>query len=193
MSADSLFLVSQLAIGLVFLTASVNKLRDISGFFAGINEYGIVPAYLVRAVGVAVVVAEALVALSHLSGWLLVVAVPASVVLLSAFLIAIVVTIRRGLTVPCLCFGVGADHETASLRSAIRLISILAIEAALLYRLLGSSDWPSPLARSGGELLAALLAAALALTISSWVFSSPEVIAALRPCPRDRDTFKVFR
>src|SRR5690349_18057670 len=127
MSADSLFLVCQLAVGLVFLTASANKLRDMSGFLSGINEYQIVPAHLVGAVGVGVVAVEASVALGHLSGWLLSVAVPASMALLLVFLVVIIVTIKRGLLVPCLCFGGGADHETVSLRSAIRLASILAL------------------------------------------------------------------
>src|SRR5437867_2545141 len=117
-------LVFQLALGLVFLFSTTGKLRDATGFSRGIAEYKIVPSVLVHPVALLVILAEACLALTHLTGLLLGLAAPFGFFMLIGFAAAVGVNLRRGRTLSCHCFGT-ADGETISRRTLARLLMLL--------------------------------------------------------------------
>lgn len=187
---SEIVLVTQLAIGLVFLRSSLGKLQHPGQFLRGLTEYDILPEWLVHPAGILLIGAEVMIALSHLSGWFLPLIVPASIALLSAFVAAMIVTIRRGVTVSCLCFSAGDGQEIVSIRTVVRLTLLLGVEMLLWHSLRSEPYWPPPYALNPRELLLALLCAGLVLNVTSWILAAPEIVVAQRLCRtyRERST-----
>lgn len=128
---DETRLVVQLAIGMVFLFSTPGKLMDLKGFARGLGEYRIVPESLVAFVAMTVIVAEIFLAVSHLTGWLLRIAVPVGLVILLIFSMAVAVNLKRGQELRCYCFG-ASDREMISGRTLARLLLLLAGEVILI-------------------------------------------------------------
>lgn len=175
MFAD-VIVVLQLAIGLVFLWSTVGKLRDRRAFLRGLADYEILPDRFLNHVGHSVILLEAAVALSHLTGWNLDTMSLAAIVLLSSFMYAVAVALMRKKVVSCLCFS--SAGEVASKRTVVRLGILLAAEMLLWSHLrYGSATLNET---SGRDLVVALVCAAVALVLISWILVLPAILALLR-------------
>src|SRR6266508_2723795 len=174
----------QLVLGTVFLVAAVGKLRAPSRSVAAVRGYQLAPSMLSGPLTGALVVVEALVGFSLLSGWSLEAGVPAAGGLLLILASAVGINLRRGRAVPCGCFG--SVTERISLRTLARL-GLLMLSAIGLagIRLVWS---PSPLnvtsiltgGTSGLErLVAAASLAAFLAVVAMWILLVPEIRALL--------------
>jgi hypothetical protein len=109
-------LVLQFAIGCIFVASIAGKLRSPRAFVSGVRDYDILPQHFVLPFAVVVLGTEAMLAVSHLTGWLLVVTVPIGCALLASFAVAVAVNLARRRTILCLCFGTN-HFELVSWRS----------------------------------------------------------------------------
>jgi hypothetical protein len=179
---DEKRLVVQLAIGMVFLFSTLGKLSDPVGFARGVGEYRIVPKSLEFFAAMLVIVTETFLSISHLTGWLLRIAVPVGLVMLLTFSTAVIINLRRGQAVPCYCFG-ASDQELISGRTLARLLMLLAGEIVLiadanLFRAnkIIHFDGIDSFAHFG----LALFWAAFLLVIGGWLLNSGDAVEILR-------------
>jgi uncharacterized membrane protein YphA (DoxX/SURF4 family) len=164
LSAEAL-LSLQFIIGMVFLTSGLGKLWDVPKFARGLREYKLIPGEASTVAACVVVLAETGIAVAHLSGLFVAEAALAAVVMLGVFLSVVLRAIRRGDSVPCLCFGAGSD-ELASIRSVARLLLLIAAEVATLLLITTS---PSPTSLPAASLEQLLLVAALSCVVMTAV------------------------
>lgn len=189
----------QLTLGGVFLVSVVPKLRHPQVFRRTLTGYGHLNPGASRAVAPALTGLETFLALSFLSGWLLMAALPIAIATLVAFGTATWVNLRRGRLVPCGCFG--SARELISRRGLVRL-AFLTSGLVVLAGILRSPDvFPVKL-----DWLASRGPAALAFTLdvaavsaflviaAIWALSVPELRAVLHPAPRvSRSTLPQLR
>lgn len=167
---ESLLLLVQLSLGLVFLAAFATKVRAPADFLRGIAEYEILPPSLARAAGILLIPMEGFLALAHLTGWMLAPASIAGLVTLSAFAVAVGVNLRRRRDLPCHCFG-GGGGERISGKTLARLVLMLGGELGVLA---GVGLAPVRL-QSASELVHTVLLCVLLLTVSAWLLRAREV------------------
>jgi hypothetical protein len=177
--------VVQLAIGIVFLLSAIAKARNPRTFAQGVMEYGILPRSVAYFVGLVLLPLEALLAVSHLTGWQLDVVLPLGLLMLLSFGLAVGINLRRGRVLPCYCFGSGArEGEMISARTLARLVLLFSAEALLLIegnrltiRQPAAYSW-----QAGGllKLSLALFWASFVLLTSSWLLSSFDILNLLR-------------
>lgn len=120
---------ARMSLGLVLLWAGVSKLRDIKAFLNGLAAYRLIPQRLLVPVGGAVVALELLASGLLLIGIATRSAFLLTIVLLTAFGVAIAATLMRGGQPKCHCFG-GSDDEVVSLASMVRIALLLGVAAA---------------------------------------------------------------
>jgi hypothetical protein len=178
--SSSLFLPVQLGIGLIFLAAVTPKVLKPRLFAQGISEYGIVPRRVAYGVAFALIPLELVVAVAHLTGWLMSLAVPVTLGMLAVFLFAVLSNLLRGRAIPCHCFG-GHAREVISERTVVRLLFLIAGELMLIERSVlvansayhyGVGSWVSRGLAFGWAILL--------LLIGIWLVNSPVVITVLR-------------
>jgi hypothetical protein len=179
---DEILLAVQIAIGLVFLLSAIGKLMNPRGFAAGVAEYRILPRSIAFTVGFMLIPLEILLGVSHLSGWLLQLAVPLGLATLATFMIAVGINLKRGSVLPCYCFGAG-DGEVISVQTLLRLVLLVAGELIVL----AGSGWsgsvqltyPDRIA-SFGDLGRVFFWATFILVAAVWLLSITDIIALLR-------------
>lgn len=176
-----ILLLTQLAIGLVFLRSSLGKLRHPGQFATGMSEYRLLPASLVQPSAILIIAAELLIAVSHLTGVQLQYSVLSALALLSMLVVATIATMWRGLAVPCLCFS-GGEGQMVSKRTVARLALLLSAEFMLWLGLWSGVKWPAPYNLDAAEVLIAVLCAGLTLNMLSWILATPEIVASRRNC-----------
>ena len=165
-TVPALMSVIALGVGLVFGYAALSKLWDFPAFVAGVRDFGFVSGRLVPLAAVLLTAAEAVIAVAHLLGLALPMAVPATIALLAVFLIVTVRLLARGEVRPCLCFGAG--HEaTVDAVGLARIALLLGAELSLFAYLVAGDGGPGLRASYSGELIgiAALGVAFLALCL----------------------------
>jgi hypothetical protein len=177
-------LVVQLALGAVFLLSTGGKLRDPLGFARAVAEYRLLPRWLAYGLALLLIPMEGLLAVSHLTGFLLALAVPAGLVMLTIFAAVVQLTLRRGSVLPCYCFG-SEGGETMSRRTLARLRLLVGGEALLLADpalfIANRLVYPEQVT-TAPEIGFALLWAALLLVAGLWLLSMNDVVELLRPC-----------
>lgn len=129
--AQHLAYALQLALGGVFLAACALKLRRPGAFVRTVADYQVLPrsAALETVAAAGIMVTEAALALSFLTGWLLEAGVVLAAATLLAFVAGVAINLRRGRTISCGCFG--ADTERISGHTLVRLGLLLAAVVAL--------------------------------------------------------------
>lgn len=165
-------LILQLTVGVVFLLSAMAKLRDPRGFLRGLAEYELFPRRLSYGVGSVVMGIEALLAVSHLTGWKLNLAAPLGMCLLGCFALAVGANLWRGRIVHCYCFG-RRGKEYISGATLARLIMLISVEGSLTA-LLNSSVRPQlqTLRILGARDLGfTLLWAAVLFIVAAWSLS----------------------
>ena len=172
---DEALLLLRLLLGLVFGVAGVAKLRDLAGTRQGVKDFG-VPAPLAAPVGVLLPITELIVALALIprgTAWW---GALGALVLLAAFITAIVVNLARGKKPDCRCFG--QVHSTPVGWVTLVRNGVLAAVAALimwqgrddpgpeLVSWLGARERAELAALLGGIILVALLAVGATLLLN---------------------------
>ena len=132
MLADAI-LVIQLALGLVFAVSSTAKLRAPKVLARAVADYRIVPDSVDYPLGCALIAAEVLLAITHLTGCLLAIAIPLGFGMLTSFAVAVSVNLGRGRSLPCHCFG-GNSQEQISLHTLTRVLLLTGAELFLLAK-----------------------------------------------------------
>jgi uncharacterized membrane protein YphA (DoxX/SURF4 family) len=116
------------ALAVVFLTSVLSKVRDRGAarqFFGSIRDLGVVPASWVTPVAAGILVAEAaiigllLFAATSLLGFVL------AASLMAVFTVGTVLVLRRGVSVPCRCFGASTTSigRTHLIRDLVLLVA----------------------------------------------------------------------
>ncbi len=168
-------LVVQLALGIVFLLSSAGKLQDRGRFARGLAAYRILPGSWANPASLLVIALESLLAVAHLTGYLLGIAVPVGLGLLGSFGVAVGVNLKRGRALPCYCFGRSGD--TISSATLARLVLMASGEAFLLgaHRPIYTPQLALP------DLAFALFWAAVTLLTGLWLFALRDLGRLLRP------------
>jgi hypothetical protein len=173
-------LILQFTIGVVFLLSALGKLWDPLAFARGVEEYEIVPESMTVTAGIMIIIIEAWLAVSHLTGYWLRLAAPIGMALLSVFTVAGVLNLRRGRVLPCHCFGVGSS-EAVSGRTLLRLALLLTVESCFLVKPAWTRDWYALRnGLRGAEVRLAVCWVALLIIALSWLMSLPELIELQR-------------
>lgn len=181
MKGDILTVV-RLDLGLLFLMASASKLLNPLRFVKGVVEYDILPYGAAKALGVLLIPLEALLAVAHITGWLLSFASLVGMITLLMFGAAVSVNLIRRREILCYCFGAG-DDELLSRKTLARVV-ILVLGEAVLFRsliLTGSSQllFAQPVATI--DLLSGYLPwIALSVVLLMWCLDIPEMIELVR-------------
>lgn len=174
---ESARLTLQLAVGLVLLISAIAKLRAPRAFAQGVADYRLLPYRVSLVAGVLIIPAELAIAMAHLTGYAIKLAVPCGLVLLVIFLVAVSINLMRARNIPCHCFGTD-DTESISVRVLVRLFMMIAGEVFVLLGLGHSNrgvSAPIQFVSIAGFCLR--LAAVLScILITMWVLSSPELI-----------------
>jgi Methylamine utilisation protein MauE len=180
---DNARLVTQLAIGLVFLFSTPAKLLDPRRFARGITLHQILPTSLSYGIGMLLIPVEVFLSISHLSGWLLSIAAPFGLVVFASFATGIAINLKRGRALACFCFG---GSELISTRTLIRTLLLLLGELLLLADPdLFNTDhiiYPHKVATVSDVGLAFFWATFLVLG-GFWILNSTMIIDLFRPWP----------
>ena len=176
---ESLRLLVQLSLGLVFLAAFAAKVSAPRAFLEGVAEYEVLPPPAARAAGVLLIPLEGFLSLAHLTGWMLMPALFLGLASLSTFAMAVGVNLQRQRDLPCHCFGSGGG-ERISGKTLARLFLMLGGELAILAGLglapetLHRQVFPARL-QSASELVHAALLCVLLLTVSAWLLRARDL------------------
>lgn len=177
--------VIQFMLGVVFGYSCLAKAKDPARFADGVADYDLVPEGTPsRVIAIVVIVSEAVVAASHLSGAWLNVGSPLTIVICIVFAAAVGINLRRGRELPCLCFG-GRAEATISYATVYRLALLLCGELILLsggeaYLSGTFTVWltsPTVSVFSGLVVWSVVVGAA-----ALWSARVPDVLKLVRPC-----------
>jgi uncharacterized membrane protein YphA (DoxX/SURF4 family) len=135
---DALSLLCRLAVGAVFLYASLDKLAHPEAFAQNIANYRLAPMVLLHPFAWLLPMAEAVTAVALIVGWQRRGACLLAGVMTVVFIVAIAIALSRGLDISCGCFDTGGGHAVG-MDLLIRDVFLLA--GALLPLWLGSDRW----------------------------------------------------
>ena len=172
MNLEAVRLVARLALGLVFLLSTLGKLRRPVAFLRGVAEYEILPAPLAYVFGAVLIPVEAFLAVAHLTGWELRIAVPLGIAVLLTFATAVGINLGRNRDLLCLCFD-SLGGERISVRSLAQLGLLLGAEVLLL-------SGPALRPAGGGDLALAGVWAVFSLLGGLWLLRADEVFQLFR-------------
>jgi hypothetical protein len=173
----------QIVVGLVLAAAAVGKLRDPGAAAAGAIGYQVVPRQVARGAGLILGPLEAVLALSHLTGVLLLPASIVTLVLFAVFLTVLSVVLRRGDLVPCHCFGV--NDGPVSKQTVVRTSLLFVAELLVLTRPgLALWEWPlfSPVAGSLEDFVLVATAAAVCFGAGVWIVQAGALRMLIARC-----------
>jgi hypothetical protein len=166
--------VLQIAVGLIFLWSAAAKLGDRQAFLKALTAYELLPEQLVSLVGNLVIFLEAVIAISHLTGWLVGSLSLAGLILLCSFYWPVGIALVHKKAMSCLCFG-GAG-EVVSKRTAMRLGLLLGAEATVW----GLLQFGPAKVNAPRDIVMTFLCAALLLVLVRWLLLVPEILALNR-------------
>ncbi len=175
MNLEAVRLVARLALGLVFLLSTLGKLRRPVAFLRGVAEYEILPAPLAYVFGAVLIPVEAFLAVAHLTGWGLRMAVPLGIAVLLTFAAAVGINLGRNRDLLCHCFD-SLGGERISARSLAQLGLLVAAEVLLLS---GPALRPANPGKPGDLALAGVWAV-FSLLAGLWLLRADEVFQLFR-------------
>lgn len=183
-----LIVAFQLSLGFIFLVSTLPKLRRPLDFARTVVEYRILPPGVAYIVGLAVIPAEAFLAIAFLTGVFGDIALLIALAMLSAFSVAVGINLRRGRKISCGCFG--KTGEKLSPRTLARLLLLLSVVALLLVSTgLRNAPMPTPQSiitntSSPIYLLEAAFLAFFLLVLGALILTLPELTLLFRQSPR---------
>jgi len=167
--------------GAVFLLSALGKLRNPRAFAFGIEDYEILPERLAFGAALFIIVVETLIAIAHITGQGLRLAVPVAVGLLGSFAIAVGINLRRGRLLLCYCFDTSGG-ESISRLTLFRLLLLVSTEIFLLAspRRTITQAW-IPVQSHGATAIGLTFCwITFVLLTFSWLFSLTDVVDVLR-------------
>jgi hypothetical protein len=165
----------QLVIALILCLSFASKARDISGFVSGVIGYKVLPLRLAAPYAYTVVFAEALLAVAHLTGFLMILSTSLGLLLFITFVYGQCRAYSSRILISCHCFG---DSDPVSKRTVIRVVLLLLAEICLCLDAWFSQSGLLPYFRpvmSGSFPLSCLLIVAI-----MWLFAVPELLILAR-------------
>lgn len=170
----------QLAIAAVFAFAALSKLRAPRHIALSIREYQVLPERAVPLAAAFLVLCELAIAALLFSGYGVRIGLALAVLTILAFLVGVLVNLRRGRRIACGCFG--STAETLSGRTVARLLVLLTVGAlCLAVHLLQLVSTPTVADVFGSgdpgfrETTESILVAAFAVVAAQWLFLAKEL------------------
>ncbi len=139
---EPLYVFLRMLLGLVFVWAASNKIMDPGGFAAIIENYMILPDYLINIVAVILPWLEGLCGLLLIAGYLVRGSTVIINLLLIVFIIALSLNIFRGIDINCGCFSLDVTSSTGMYHSLLWNLPILAVGLWLFFFSLKSGNAP---------------------------------------------------
>ncbi len=139
LSHSSLLLVSRMALGTMFIVASIDKIGSPDAFSENVAAYGLIPYSLVNLFSLIVPWLELLCGAFLLGGFLIRPSSGLLTVLLGMFIVAMISALARELKIDCGCFG----KEHASPVSWLRVLEDIGLLLLALHSYAFSSA-PTP-------------------------------------------------
>lgn len=123
--------IARVVVGFVLIIASVPKIAEPSAFAKSIQAYQIVPGFLVNLFALSIPWLELVIGIFLIFGLLLRGSSLLSAVLFSAFSVLIAVSLFRGLSIDCGCFGL--DGAPLSWNRFFENIGLLLLSLQIFY------------------------------------------------------------
>lgn len=123
--------IARVVVGFVLIIASVPKIAEPSAFAKSIQAYQIVPGFLVNLFALSIPWLELVIGIFLIFGLLLRGSSLLSAVLFSAFSVLIAVSLFRGLSIDCGCFGL--DGAPLSWSRFFENIGLLLLSLQIFY------------------------------------------------------------
>ena len=139
---ESLYVFLRMLLGLVFVWAASNKIMDPGGFAAVIENYMILPDYLINIVAVLLPWLEALCGLLLITGYLVRGSTVIVNLLLIVFISALSLNIFRGIDINCGCFSLEVNSDMNMYHSLLWDLPVLAVGLWLFFFSLKSGNAP---------------------------------------------------
>lgn len=134
LSRFQLFLLARLALGLIFIYASLDKILNPHDFARVIHNYQLLPDSAVNLTAIVLPWLELILGSLLVFGFWLPGAVALANLLLLLFFVAMVSAMVRGLDIHCGCFSTTAQGEPQLLWTLLRDLAFLALGGYLLHR-----------------------------------------------------------
>ena len=132
--AKNLLICTRLALGAVFIAASILKIAHPAEFAKILYNYQVIPNNLINMTAIVLPWLEAIMGMMLLAGiWLPGAAVLANLLLL-AFFSALLFNVARGLNIHCGCFSINVAGEPQTAWYMVRDSLFLALGFALLFQ-----------------------------------------------------------
>ena len=117
---NAVHLLARVALGVIFIAAALPKMWRPDQFADAINNYRILPYFLVNAAALALPWVEGLFGAFLIAGFRVRAASLATTIMMSVFLAAIASAWARGIDITCGCFGTGAGDVPISWHEIVR-------------------------------------------------------------------------
>lgn len=170
---QSALLATQIGLGLIFAYSSIMKLLSPSQFVKGVERYSVVSPNFAGLVAGLVIAFELVAAVAHLLGWMLQTLIPFVSLTLAVFLVVIILFLRRGARVPCLCFGARSEEEV-SVSTTVRLAILICAELVLYVSIYMDFHDPFIYLLPASELFAGTTAAFSGILVIMWIMRLPD-------------------
>jgi uncharacterized membrane protein YphA (DoxX/SURF4 family) len=131
---EILYLVVRIALGLVFIAAAAPKIWRPDEFADAINNYRLIPYFLVNISAIALPWVEMLFGVFLVFGFRVKAASLATTCLLAVFLAAIISAWARHIDISCGCFGTGKNSAPISWHEVVRDSLFLAMSVFTYIR-----------------------------------------------------------
>ena len=147
LSNTYVILVLRLLLGLIFLFASIDKISDPSGFAKAITNYKLISGLPTVVVATVLPWIEFLCALALLSGFYVRGGSMLLCLMLSAFTLAVITGLIRGLDISCGCFTLDPSVNRIGWQKVLENFGLILMSLVLLYSkvdkfsiIIGSND-----------------------------------------------------
>ena len=175
-------LAIQMAIGVAFLWSGFVKARHPIEFIAGLKNYDLIPEKLVPLAALCLIALEFSAGVSHVAGIHLGKSLPIFIGMLSVFSTAVIISLIRGKSIPCMCFGY--EDEVISASTLFRLGLLIGGESLLWrsYSVGASIRLAEPLNGSVPVLIPTVGTGVLLLALSTWILRTPDLVSLWSSC-----------
>ena len=140
----------ELALGFVFGASAVAKLRNPARFVQVVIGYDIFSERVSRAAGPLLIASETVLTLALIFGSVPTISLGASAALLCLFLVATLITLRRGRSIACGCFGEAEEQVSATTVRRVGFLLAGAVTGLIVSLAAGSAGGNSSATVEGG-------------------------------------------
>ena len=133
---NRLFLLGRLALGFIFIFASIDKILNPAAFSEVIFNYQLLPDQAINVMAIVLPWLEIILGALLVAGLWLPGAVALATLLLVVFFLALLISLARGLDIQCGCFSTGAEGKPQMLWTLVRDALFLSVSFYLSYRTL---------------------------------------------------------